>query len=267
MYRPEAERAEEAKRDPLLRTRALLIDRGISTPETLDALEEEIKTSVAADADEAASHPQPAPETALQHVYSEDVDPAGPEFDSEDSPDFTDDRDLTVVDLLNACMRDELERDPRIVVFGEDVADASREEILLEVKGKGGVFKVTHGLQSRFGGQRVFNTPLAEASIVGRAIGMAQRGLKPVVEIQFFDYIWPAFMQIPERAGHHAIPDGWGLFSAGRDTRSVRGIPEGWRSLPLTDGGHALHSHTWPQGGIAVQRPGCQRAPENGHPL
>ena len=196
MYRPEAERAEEAKRDPLLRTRALLIDRGISTPETLDALEEEIKTSVAADADEAASHPQPAPETALQHVYSEDVDPAGPEFDSEDSPDFTDDRDLTVVDLLNACMRDELERDPRIVVFGEDVADASREEILLEVKGKGGVFKVTHGLQSRFGGQRVFNTPLAEASIVGRAIGMAQRGLKPVVEIQFFDYIWPAFMQI-----------------------------------------------------------------------
>ena len=196
MYRPEAERAEEAKRDPLLRTRALLIDRGISTPESLDALEEEIKTSVAADADEAASHPQPAPETALQHVYSEDVDPAGPEFDSEDSPDFTDDRDLTVVDLLNACMRDELERDPRIVVFGEDVADASREEILLEVKGKGGVFKVTHGLQSRFGGQRVFNTPLAEASIVGRAIGMAQRGLKPVVEIQFFDYIWPAFMQI-----------------------------------------------------------------------
>ena len=196
MYRPKAERAEEAKRDPLLRTRALLIDQGISTPETLDALDEEIQASVAADADEAASHPQPAPDTVLQHLYSEDVDPAGPDFDSEDSPDFTDDRDLTVVDLLNACMRDELERDPRILVFGEDVADASREEILPEVKGKGGVFKVTHGLQSRFGGQRVFNTPLAEASIVGRAIGMAQRGLKPVVEIQFFDYIWPAFMQI-----------------------------------------------------------------------
>ncbi len=195
-YRPAAEREEELARDPIPRTRSLLIDRGSATAEELDRLEEEVETEINAAAAEALGHPQPEPDTVMLHLYSEEVDPTSKSFDTEDSPEFGDERPLTMVDLINACLRDEMERDPRIVVFGQDVADASREQVLEEVKGKGGVFKVTHRLQSRFGGHRVFNTLLAEASIVGRAIGMAQRGLRPVVEIQFFDYIWPAFMQI-----------------------------------------------------------------------
>ncbi|MGI9629025.1 MAG: alpha-ketoacid dehydrogenase subunit alpha/beta [Longimicrobiales bacterium] len=196
MYRPTAERAVQDARDPLVRTRQLLIDRDIATAEELDQLEADIEASVGAAADEALEHPQPPVETATKWLFSETVDPKSSDFDTEDQPVFEDEKQLTMVDLLNRCLRDEMARDPRILVFGEDVADASREDVLGEVKGKGGVFKVTHGLQTEFGGDRVFNSPLAEANIVGRAIGMAVRGLKPVVEIQFFDYIWPAFMQI-----------------------------------------------------------------------
>jgi 2-oxoisovalerate dehydrogenase E1 component len=195
LYKPPREREEEAKRDCLAIFPKRLIREGVATEAELAALRAQVDEEVNVAADVALAAPQPKPESALLYVYSPDVDPTSEQFDTEDDPQFTGDP-TTMVDLLNGCLKDELTRDPRIVLFGQDVADASREQYLGEVKGKGGVFKVTWGLQRQFGSDRVYNSPLAEANIVGRAIGLATRGLKPVVEIQFFDYIWPAYHQL-----------------------------------------------------------------------
>ncbi len=193
LYRPTAEREEDARRDPIVSYGRFLIAEGLASEEDLKALRAAADREIAEATDAALAAPVPSPESVTLHVYSAEVDPTADAFATEPHPSGD---PKTMVDLLNACLHDEMARDPRIVVFGEDVADCSREENLGQVKGKGGVFKVTHNLQRKFGSKRVFNTPLAEASIVGRAIGMATRGLKPVVEIQFFDYIWPAFMQM-----------------------------------------------------------------------
>ena len=192
-YKPPSEREAEAKRDPVQTYPQFLIREGFATAEMIEGVQKEVAAAIAQAETEALKSPQPEPDTALHHVYSSTVDPTAPAFGnapkSEGGPE-------TMVTLINRCLRDEMARDPSIVLFGEDVADATREEALAHVSGKGGVFKVTHGLQKQFGKDRVFNSPLAEANIVGRAIGMATRGLKPVVEIQFFDFIWPAMMQI-----------------------------------------------------------------------
>jgi 2-oxoisovalerate dehydrogenase E1 component len=195
LYKPAAEREREAERDPIARTARLLREHYGVTPEELDRLEAEVRAEINADAERAMASPQPDPSTWADFIYSSEVDPTSERLASEPAV-AEDPAPKTMVDLLNACLRDEMERDERVIVFGEDVADASHEAALAEVKGKGGVFKVTYGLQRRYGSRRVFNSPLAEANIVGRAVGMALRGLKPVVEIQFLDYIWPAFMQI-----------------------------------------------------------------------
>ena len=195
LYRPDEERASDAERDPVKRFGALLIDEGVIDQDGLQKIKDEVDREVNEAADKALASEQPARETATDYVFSPDVDPCAKEFDTEDAVQLSGNAG-TMVDLINRCLETEMARDPRIVVFGEDIADCSREQYLDMVKGKGGVFKVTANLQRKFGGARVFNSPLAEANIVGRAIGMATRGLKPVVEIQFFDYIWPAMHQI-----------------------------------------------------------------------
>ncbi len=201
LYRPESERDAEAMRDPIQNFRAYLLHEKIAGPEDLDRIEKEADDDVRQAAERALAAPFPSAEPAaiLRHRYSEDYDPTRAELQTEPEPhDPTAGPARTMADLINACLHDEMRRDPRIVVFGEDVADCSREEYLAQkqVKGKGGVFKLTAGLQCEFGSGRVFNSALAEAAIVGRAIGMGVRGLKPVAEIQFFDYIWPAMHQL-----------------------------------------------------------------------
>src|SRR3954467_13352859 len=202
LYRPETERERDAQRDPVSRTQMFLLREGILDDKGINQLEKEVEAELQAAVDRALEALPPAPESVTHFIYSQDLDVTSSAFDNqgviESSSDGKKPAAKTMADLITATLRDEMKRDERIVIFGEDVADCSREEYLKRklVKGKGGVFKLTFGLQCEFGNDRVFNSPLAEAAIVGRATGMATRGLKPGVEVQFFDYIWPAMMQL-----------------------------------------------------------------------
>ncbi|HLH39339.1 MAG TPA: dehydrogenase E1 component subunit alpha/beta [Bryobacteraceae bacterium] len=193
LYKTKAERDAEAARDHIVRYPEWLISEGILDRHGVELLTHEVDVEVQEATERALKAAPPEKGSSLRYLYSDRVDPTSQEFESE--PQFSG-QPRTMVDEINLTLHEEMRRNERVIVFGEDVADASREANLTEVKGKGGVFKATQGLQIVFGAQRCFNTPLAEAGIIGRAIGMAERGLKPVPEIQFFDYIWPAMMQI-----------------------------------------------------------------------
>jgi 2-oxoisovalerate dehydrogenase E1 component len=193
LYRPPSEREAEAERDPIAAFPKWLVAEGVADPRTLQRIAHEVEEEIQEATDKALKEPAPASATAQRYLYSDKVDPTSDEFST--AAQFSG-PPRTMVDEINLTLAEEMRRDPRVVVFGEDVADCGREQHLGEVKGKGGVFKATLGLQTEFGNRRCFDTPLAEAAIVGRAVGMATRGIKPVAEVQFFDYIWPAMMQI-----------------------------------------------------------------------
>jgi 2-oxoisovalerate dehydrogenase E1 component len=197
LYRSAAELEAENLRDPLPKLQLRLLREGLIDEDGLTRLEKAVDDEIQAATDHALRAPFAPAESIYNYVYSPNIDPTSKSFAAETAP-AASGPDKTMADLINVCLKDEMKRDPRIIVFGEDVADCSREENLKSgaVKGKGGVFKLTAGLQCEYGSDRVFNSPLAEANIVGRAIGVATRGMKPVAEIQFFDYIWPAMHQL-----------------------------------------------------------------------
>ncbi|GAC1648285.1 MAG: dehydrogenase E1 component subunit alpha/beta [Acidobacteriaceae bacterium] len=245
-YRSEQEVQADSLRDPIARMQLWLLREGILDSEGITRLEQQVDEEVQRAADRAvhAVLPNPTREAIERHVYSEDLRPGDACFDTAPEP-TADSSERTMAELINHCLKDEMRRDDRIIVFGEDVADATRDEALRagKIKGKGGVFKLTVGLQTEFGNDRCFNSPLAEANILGRAIGMAARGLKPVVEIQFFDYIWPAMHQMR----NELAPFRWrsnGTWSAPMVVRCPIGGYLTGGSIYHSQSGESIFTHT-----------------------
>lgn len=180
-YRDHNELDEELKRDPIDQFSKWLIKEGLLSVNELEKIKFEITEEVNSAADKALAEEEPNPADAAKFVFDESGFRESLEYEMTDPGG----EKIVMVDAINHALREEMEINDKIYVFGEDIAD-----------GKGGVFTATKGLSTKFGNERVFNSPLAEASIAGVATGMALAGLKPIVEIQFGDYIWPAFMQL-----------------------------------------------------------------------
>ncbi|MGE5568406.1 MAG: thiamine pyrophosphate-dependent enzyme [Rhodospirillales bacterium] len=179
-YRGKEELESLAERDPIATTERYLLDRGLLDPAQVESIRAEIKSEVDRAAQEADAHPAPSGADLMAHIYADDPVVRG----IEKAPRQVSAEPVTLIDAINHGLREEMERNPKIVMWGEDIADP-----------KGGVFGVTRGLGTAFP-DRVMNSPLAEASIMGVAGGMAMAGYKPIVEIQFGDYLWPGFMQM-----------------------------------------------------------------------
>ncbi len=194
-YRVSEELADEKEHDPIAVLEAQLIAQGALTADGAAKLREEAREIVRVAAEVALAARRPAPESVMQHVVGAmpvTVDPGEPAVGADAEP-------VTFGEAIRLTLHEQMARDERIRVFGEDVADAD-PQVIDEVPGKGGVFGITFGLQRAFGNARCFNTPLAEANIIGRAVGQAARGLRPCPEIQFFDYVWPAMHQLKSEA-------------------------------------------------------------------
>ena len=196
-YRLPEDLADEAAHDPLVVFADELVAGGVLSPEEVEAIRQEATRTVARAATDALAARQPDPATVTDNVVA--LPPApGPET-VPPPPASAAGTGITMAEAIRSTLHELMAADERIRVFGEDVADAP-EDMIGKVEGKGGVFGLTAGLQREFGAARCFNTPLAEANIVGRAVGQAVRGLRPMPEIQFFDYIWPAMQQIRSEA-------------------------------------------------------------------
>jgi 2-oxoisovalerate dehydrogenase E1 component len=180
-YRSEEDLARDKARDPIPNFEKYLISNKIATEEIIRKIQDEVQTEINQAVEEVETEPQQDPTNLLKYVYSPRVIVSKENF-SERIPEG---EKIVMVDAINHALAEELENNPKMLVYGEDVGGD-----------KGGVFTATKGLTKKFGWGRVFNSPLAEASIVGTAVGLSIAGYKPVVEIQFGDYIWPAFMQI-----------------------------------------------------------------------